>query len=77
MFSSFISIWFDWVINMVLIWVCVNAGDFVVLRIDDSRNCTDVSLANRGERPSIVPKPPAAIVSFEMLKGAIGSESPS
>lgn len=69
MFSSFISIWFDWV------WG--NAGDFVVLRIDDSRNCTDVSLANRGERPSIVPKPPAAIVSFEMLKGAIGSDSSS
>ena len=66
-FSSFISIWFD--------RVCVNAGDFVVLRIDDSRNCTDVSLANRGKRPSIVPKLPAAIVSFEMLNGAIGCDS--
>ena len=69
MFSSFISIWFD--------GVCAKAGDFVVLRIEDSRNCAEVSLANRGESPSIGPKPPAAIVSFEMLKGAIGSESPS
>ena len=47
----------------------------MVLRIDDSRNCTEVSLANGEERLSIVSKLPAAIVSFEMLKGAIGCDS--
>ena len=63
MFSSFISIWFD--------WVCINAGDFVVLRIDDSRNCTDVALANRGERPYIVPKLPELSFLLRCSKGRL------
>ena len=63
MFSSFISIWFD--------RVCVNAGDFVVLRIDDSGNCTEVSLVNRGERLSIAPKLPALSFLLRCSKGRL------